>query len=742
VVLKRLVTIALAALLIVPSGGSAARADDSSPGGGKNNTFIYVLGGLLAAGAALIIHRRAAGPPPPPPIPAPVPPAPPAEVRPSPSPSPSPVAVVPPSPPAPTKTDEPCSYKVVDGWFQPSQGVWQDDAIFPDLPGKQLVRDPAAGPVAYHAELPLVAGRETVLFGVQHYVLDGKEVRTGGIHPEIEIKYETDCSRVDAVAFQFTASQHLNTVARWEEPDNIIVFDRGPRTERRVLTVTLPVETGTPYRAGTGPIFRSGPYRFDAELVRSNDGSGTGIAMSVDGQVTETHGFSVHIIPVSIARWDPPQRPALEKFAKLVSAHDVAGVPDYFPLPPHTITPVVEDYLNLTGANIEDVSSILGNTATTNARDEALLAALGDRMSVAAMLENAGRIVVLVSIETFNTIFDLHNPGEMGSGAYTSTTKFSLPAYTTSDGAAIRAQTVGFKMILTPRGSSNSAHFAHELTHTLPDGWAEHEMESECKHPHYHDNHKRWANGVRLYDDGQPVRKLYSNTMAVMSSPWPPDAWMTQCTYWHLTKELSGSVPDPTMLTIRGFLHQGTAGLAGAFGRFYQVDGTPSVHQMRPGAVRVILRDAAGAALKTYRFAPDWKLSESPVYQRSFTSFAYSVPWDPRVVRADLVGPKGQLDSVRFTAAAPTVAFSTIQTSVRNGERYATLGWTAHGERALRSSVLYSPDAGKTWLLREFELPGTSATVHLGHGRANDTLKLIVTDGTRSGQAVRTLTFK
>jgi len=39
-----------------------------------------------------------------------------------------------------TTQEPPCQYAPVDGYFEPTQGVWQDDTSFVDKPGKQLVR--------------------------------------------------------------------------------------------------------------------------------------------------------------------------------------------------------------------------------------------------------------------------------------------------------------------------------------------------------------------------------------------------------------------------------------------------------------------------------------------------------------------------------------------------------------------------------------------------------------------------
>ena len=73
------------------------------------------------------------------------------------------------STPVPTAAPPPnqCPVEDVSGWFEPVQGVWQDDYTFDDKTGKQLSPRPGPGINRFKAELPMVAGRETLLFGVR-----------------------------------------------------------------------------------------------------------------------------------------------------------------------------------------------------------------------------------------------------------------------------------------------------------------------------------------------------------------------------------------------------------------------------------------------------------------------------------------------------------------------------------------------------------------------------------------------
>ena len=74
----------------------------------------------------------------------------------------------------PLTTNTTCGAQLVGGWFEPTQGVWQDDPgdlppAFPDRPGKQLTR---TSPTSYNAELPMVTNKATLLFGINHAVGD------------------------------------------------------------------------------------------------------------------------------------------------------------------------------------------------------------------------------------------------------------------------------------------------------------------------------------------------------------------------------------------------------------------------------------------------------------------------------------------------------------------------------------------------------------------------------------------
>jgi hypothetical protein len=55
----------------------------------------------------------------------------------------------------------------ISGWFEPVQGVWQDDYTFADKPGKQLTEKKGTETPLYEAELKMVQGRDTLLFGIR-----------------------------------------------------------------------------------------------------------------------------------------------------------------------------------------------------------------------------------------------------------------------------------------------------------------------------------------------------------------------------------------------------------------------------------------------------------------------------------------------------------------------------------------------------------------------------------------------
>jgi hypothetical protein len=119
-------------------------------------------------------------------------------------------------------------------------------------------------------------------------------------------------------------------------------------------------------------------------------------------------------------------------------------------------------------------------------------------------------------------------------------------------------------------------------------------------------------------------------------------------------------------------------------------------------------------------------------------SFAYRVPATQGVAQVDLVGPSGTLDTLHWSAHAPTVA---IQTPINN--RVATLvngrihvvwnGTDADGNRLLYT-VLYSNDGGHTFEAQSVEQSATSFDVNLGTGSTH-WVKVAVSDGARSASS-------
>ena len=96
--------------------------------------------------------------------------------------------------------DLPCGVSEVEGWLEPSQGVWQYDYTFPNKVGKRLVQ---ASPTLFLADLAMVRERATQLFGIFDPVggerLDRRD--------QIMIKGKTNGSTNVPVKVRFTLIQ-------------------------------------------------------------------------------------------------------------------------------------------------------------------------------------------------------------------------------------------------------------------------------------------------------------------------------------------------------------------------------------------------------------------------------------------------------------------------------------------------------------------------------------------------------
>ncbi len=681
--------------------------------------ILYLLGGL---GLYLLLHHHT--------------PTPTTTSRPTsepssqPSPSPSPT-----SSPQPINADTivthghdglGCEARLVDAWMEPTQGVWQDDVAFPDQKTKQLVRDPDAERILYHAELPMVADRDTVIGGVDHYRLRGELVDVRDRN-DVVFKVRTNCTQSAPLHVHFEVRQAV-LLASWDDDHKFQVPIGGkPATQSKLVDIRIPAEDGLP---STGTFkFESGlAYSIVAKLVEPN-GEELGLDQTVDGGVVQTEGFAVHFVPVILSAKDVPDADLLRQFAQY-GAEDTRWVNEYYPERPGAIYGVLEPSLNVTDKNIPDVGSwspVSHANWVNNNRNQALLDAITDRLGVQTLLENGGRVVAVVTDGEFYKTF---NPAQT-AGAYTARSKASLPAYE-RPGLHAGGQAVSYKFIIEPWSNTGTGTTAHELAHTLVPGWMDGPsdqtlpaMETQCKTKSYHDVKVPWAFGLRLNKEGKHVREPKRARFPMMS--WPLDRfWTAQCTYWRLLDTLAGFVPDPRLILVRGSLARRGPRTVGRLGPAYDLNGAPSIAHEKGGPYRIILRDDHGKKLAAYFFAAPWKLPEAPIY-RTVVPFAYTVPAPSGTATVELDGPGGRLDTLQRAAAPPVANIRSVR---RNGH-LVDVTWNA--PVGSLSTLLYSAN-GRDFVTETFETTSRNAQFR---APAGGILKLLVSRGARSVTIMR-----
>ena len=129
--------------------------------------------------------------------------------------------------------------------------------------------------------------------------------------------------------------------------------------------------------------------------------------------------------------------------------------------------------------------------------------------------------------------------------------------------------------------------------------------------------------------------------------------WIDQCTYWNLVTVLQNQ-PDPAVIIVRGRLARNGATVAGELLPAYEMD---SVADLQPGGAgdwAIVARDAAGTEVARYAFEPEWSAPDL-ARERNVIPFAYRIPATAGIARLDLVGPGGALNTLSWSAHAPTV---------------------------------------------------------------------------------------
>lgn len=581
-----------------------------------------------------------------------------------------------------------------DGTLAPSQGVWQDDDYFADKATKQISR---TSPTSWKAELDMVASRWTRVFGVR----DDDHIR-------VKMSGRTTYTRLVPVRFRFTLVQGSTRTVIWTQPqaENHIPMD-GPAGPEEPWAASLMTPEGVPRSFTMTP----GPYTIEMELVRP-DNSATGLKVTVAGNVVTTSFPTVHVVPVLLSNDSNTPLSSVVADTRRLATEAAVELPLMFPLPYKGMTVVADPPQDLRGQALDTVDRLVSLLPLTDTqedvRQERLIAAMVQRFATGSSLTGGSKVIVVMSDTDFAKAYRRAE----GVGGY-----------------AAHAKVMVLKM------GSPAAVVGHELIHTLPYVWSGSNMQSECGFSYHNSADNDYGNGVSLLGYFATMRKGVDAVMGPVSG-YP---WITQCSYWHLLKQLQGAV-DPELYLVSGFVGQSGGEVHGVLAPTYELEDTSELTAgpLTPDGWGIVLRDAGGRELATYPFEVVWQDpdADSP---RSIVAFTHRVDRIPGTASIELVGPGGRKDVQTVSANAPTLQI----TSPTAGALVAPTGGTvridwqaedADGD-PLTYLVFFSPDGGKTWRLEADELnqPGFDLTIR--GSPVGPRVRVIATDGVRSATA-------
>jgi hypothetical protein len=318
-----------------------------------------------------------------------------------------------------------------------------------------------------------------------------------------------------------------------------------------------------------------------------------------------------------------------------------------------------------------------------------------------------------------------------------------------TDSQTAAAYTATQKLIVAQPSNTYFA-IAHELVHTLPwdwhydatrpvkDEWYVKWMVDECGRE-YHNKTAPSPYGLHYLDVGKdhgPRIEFFYPTNLIMG-PVAPNPEFTLCDFNHLVNQLQ-AVPDPPMLLVRGILTHAAGTDSVKFSPFYTLGGVADLAAGGAGSWQIVVHDANGTHV--YGFEPRLNVPDLP-QSLSTAAINERIPEPTGAASVELVGPSGILASVTLAAAPPSLRIVAPADGETVSARGGSIGvrWSARAHdpnRPLFASVLYSKDGGRTFLTQQFETTAARAIVDLDPDTRRHTVKIVVTDGTRSSERV------
>jgi hypothetical protein len=283
---------------------------------------------------------------------------------------------------------------------------------------------------------------------------------------------------------------------------------------------------------------------------------------------------------------------------------------------------------------------------------------------------------------------------------------------------------------------------AHELVHTLPYAYSDDEMKALCGRSYHNEKGGPEANGHRIRTYGLETRTRMRSAASIMNfrsyGVQMTEVWINQITYWHLLTQLQ-DLPDPPVILVQGTLARIEGRVVGRLGTAYQMDSRVDLQPAMGGDWAIVLRDGRGGELGRYPFAAVWWLPDAEV-ERSVIGFTYRVPDPPGVAVIELVGPGGVLDRRVYSAHAPTVRILAPAEGARVPAGALQVAWEGTDEDgdALVYSLFYSANGGATWQIQAIEQSATTLDLTVAAGPGPHRIRVVASDGARSGEAALT----
>jgi hypothetical protein len=661
-----------------------------------------------------------------------------------------------------------CHVKCAGGWFEPVQGVYQDDPRFPKVSYEgngHPRRNPQIEKLSlcsYFAHLPMVKERDSILMGVEKYMYKGEPARAGD-HRNIVIIGTGNCSTKVPVRMRFRLYDGPFQQTLYTSPELAKVPLQGPPLPNdSEFQVVLAAPDGIPPKRQAPFKFHSSSYELVADLVGS-DGLSTDISVTVKGHAETMQPPRVEFVPIYLDN-QTISREDVESFQTFVDDLAQAShmfIPDYYPLPPFGLPTFTRGPVAFSK---EDVRTFLIDRLhmSPRYRPDAIMVdtyypiLVTQRLEAEAKLSGADRVVgVLRQIALFGSDYEKLAGGRSVGKTASTKVVFVLagpdPAHPHGivDNPESPPETgpLKFEPVTLRPGNSNRGAItssvvdtvAHELVHTLPKMlWSgdldrNSNMTNDCGID-YHGIATFDAFGERIDKGSVPFsRRDEDGTYPIMGADTSRETWITQCTYAHLIESMR-TRPDPPLLAISAVLSDLSNMPRAVFMPFYLLDGIANVSGGTTKEWLLSVRDKSGRQIAAYPFEPNW-YSEKHI-ARHAVLVDLQIPVMKGAAKIAITFGGKTMTEESLSPSPPSIAVQVPKANAIADTKAVHVSWqasTTNGALPL-TTVLYSPNGGKSFSAQLFESPAKQFDVALDPKTKDHLIKLVVTDGTRSSE--------